>query len=109
MDTRNGPLTLKCQEILTADKVAVRISILIHYRVTDIEAALHKVESYEDRIYEDVQLSARRFLSEKALDEILQDRNEISDFAETTGQFSWRKETYFGCLFQKIVAQRQGE
>ena len=27
-----------------------------------------------------MQLSARRFLSDKALDEILQDRNEISDF-----------------------------
>lgn len=80
VDTRNRSLTLKGQEILTADKVAVRISILIHYRVTDIEAALHKVESYEDRIYEDIQLSARRFLSDKALDEILQDRNEISDF-----------------------------
>lgn len=80
IDTRNRSLTLKGQEILTADKVAVRISILIHYRVVDVEAALHKVESYEDRIYEDVQLSARRFLSEKTLDEILKDRNEISDF-----------------------------
>ncbi len=80
VDMRNRSLTLKGQEILTADKVAVRISILIHFCVTDVEAALHKVESYEDRIYEDVQLSARRFLSDKTLDEILKDRNEISDF-----------------------------
>jgi regulator of protease activity HflC (stomatin/prohibitin superfamily) len=41
-------------------------------------AASHHVSSYEDRIYEDVQLSARRFLASRTLDQILTDRNEIS-------------------------------
>lgn len=79
VDIRDRSLTIKGQEILTADKVAVRVSILVNFRVTDVEAALHKVESYEDRIYEDVQISTRRFLAVKTLDEILKDRNEISD------------------------------
>jgi ubiquinone/menaquinone biosynthesis C-methylase UbiE len=33
-------------------------------------------------------------------------RREISDFAGQVGGVSWRKETYFGGLFQKVVAQR---
>jgi len=33
-------------------------------------------------------------------------RNEIKDFADKPGQFSWRKEPCFGDLFQKVVATR---
>ena len=33
--------------------------------------------------------------------------NEIADFAGNAGRFSWRKHTYFGGLFQKVVAQRR--
>jgi len=33
-------------------------------------------------------------------------RNEIRDYAENPEQFSWRKEKFFGSLFQKVVAQR---
>jgi regulator of protease activity HflC (stomatin/prohibitin superfamily) len=78
VDVRNRSLTIKGQEILTADKVAVHVTILVNYKVIDVKAALHNVASYEERIYEDVQLSARRFLAVKTLDEILKDRNEIS-------------------------------
>jgi SAM-dependent methyltransferase len=33
-------------------------------------------------------------------------RNEISDFASAPGGFVWRKQTYFGGLFQKVIASR---
>ena len=79
VDMRERTLTLKGQEILTADKVAVRVSLLVYFRVKDPEAALHSVASYEERIYEDVQLAARRFLASRSLEAILGDRNEISD------------------------------
>lgn len=79
VDVRERSLTIKGQEILTADKVAVRVSILVNFRVTHVAAALHNVDSYEDRIYEDVQISTRRFLAVRTLEEILHDRNEVSD------------------------------
>ena len=79
VDMRERSLTIKGQEILTSDKVAIRVSLLVYYRVTNPVAATHNVSSYEDRIYEDVQLAARRFLASRALDMILTDRNEISD------------------------------
>ena len=79
VDMRERSLTIKGQEILTADKVAIRVSILVYFKVLDPEAALHKVAKYEDRIYEDVQLAARRYLASRKLELILRDRNEISD------------------------------
>lgn len=79
VDCRERSLTIKGQEILTADKVAIRVSLLVYFRVTDPIAAVHQVASYEDRIYEDVQLAARRFLASRSLEATLTDRNEISD------------------------------
>ncbi len=76
---RERSLTIKGQEILTRDKVAIRVSLLVYFKVREAEAAVHNVASYEERIYEDVQLAARRFLAGRDLDEILSDRNEISD------------------------------
>lgn len=34
-------------------------------------------------------------------------RNEISDFSKDKDRFSWRRETIFGDLFQKVVATRE--
>lgn len=79
IDVRERSVTIKGQEILTADKVAIRVSLLVYFRVQDAAKARHAVASYEERIYEDVQLSARRFLASRPLEAILTDRNEISD------------------------------
>src|SRR5215210_2848332 len=56
IDVRERDLTIKGQEILTADKVAIRVSILVQFRVVDPRAAIHEVEDYADRLYGDVQL-----------------------------------------------------
>src|SRR5262245_53297793 len=63
VDVRERDLTIKGQEILTADKVSLRVSILVQFRVADPRAALHEVENYQDRLYSDVQLAARRSLA----------------------------------------------
>lgn len=79
VDVRRRELTIKGQEILTADKVAIRVSIVVQFRVVDPRAALHEVENYEDRLYGDVQLAARRSLASMKLEEILTNRNRLSD------------------------------
>jgi len=79
VDMRNRDLTIKGQEILTADKVAIRVSILVQFAVTDPKAAIHKVASYEDRLYSDVQLAARRSLATMSLEEILTNRFRLSE------------------------------
>lgn len=79
VDMRERDLTIKGQEILTSDKVAIRVSILVQFRVVDPRAALHTVASYEDRLYSDVQLAARRSLAAMTLEEILTNRTRLSE------------------------------
>lgn len=79
VDVRERDLTIKGQEILTADKVAIRVSIIVQFKVIDPKAALHVVENYEDRLYSDVQLAARRSLAAMTLEEILTNRNRLSE------------------------------
>jgi regulator of protease activity HflC (stomatin/prohibitin superfamily) len=79
VDMRARELTIKGQEILTADKVAVRVSIVVQFNVTDPKAAVHAVASYEDRLYSDVQLAARRSLAAMTLEDILTNRHRLSE------------------------------
>ncbi|HEV3162808.1 MAG TPA: slipin family protein [Isosphaeraceae bacterium] len=79
VDVRERDLTIKGQEILTADKVAIRVSIIVQYRVTDPKAATHEVEDCHERLYGDVQLAARRSLATMALEDILTNRNRLSE------------------------------
>ncbi|HWJ19032.1 MAG TPA: SPFH domain-containing protein, partial [Geobacterales bacterium] len=76
-------LTIKGQEILTADKVAIRVSIIVQFRVSDPKAAIQEVEKYEERLYSDVQLAARRSLASMTLEEILTNRNRLSEDIRT--------------------------
>src|SRR5439155_13761308 len=79
VDMRERDLTIKGQEILTADKVALRVSIVVQFRVVDPKLALHAVDKYEERLYSDVQLAARRSLAAMTLEEILTNRNRLSE------------------------------
>jgi len=79
VDMRERDLTIKGQEILTADKVALRVSIIVQFRVVDPKLALHAVANYEERLYSDVQLAARRSLASMTLETILTNRNQLSE------------------------------
>lgn len=79
VDMRERDLTIKGQEILTADKVAIRVSIIVQFNVTDPVAALHRVNNHEERLYSDVQLAARRSLASMTLEQILTNRNQLSE------------------------------
>ena len=78
VDMRSRELVIKGQEILTADKVALRVSIVVQFAVIDAKAAVHAVENYVDRLYSDVQLAARRALARMTLEEILTNRTRLS-------------------------------
>ena len=92
VDVRERELTIKGQEILTSDKVAIRVSIIVQFRVVDPRAAMHEVASFEERLYSDVQLAARRSLASMSLEQILTNRNQLSedilsDVKETAGRY----------------------
>ena len=76
------PLKLEVvgQEILTADKVSLRINSVCTYKITDYVKAINQTLSYADSLYTYVQLCLREYVEGKKLDEILAGKNEFSQF-----------------------------
>ena len=59
VDLRLRTMILQGQEILTLDKVTLRVTMLAKLRVVDPIAALLKVDDYAAQLYGDVQLALR--------------------------------------------------
>lgn len=67
------------QELLTKDKVNLRINFWVSYSITDLQnLAISIGEDYEDNIYNLVQMSLRSVICAKTLDEVLQEKEKIS-------------------------------
>jgi regulator of protease activity HflC (stomatin/prohibitin superfamily) len=64
-------MTIQGQEILTADKITVRLTVLAKIRVDDPAAAVMKVDNYVGQIYGDVQLALREAVAARTLDELI--------------------------------------
>lgn len=77
--TREVSQTVSGQEILTTDKVPVRVTLIAQYAVTDPALATHAVESYVERLYQDLQLTLREIVSTRSVDELLSEREALSD------------------------------
>lgn len=81
VDMRLCSLVVGGQEMLTADRVEVRVSLLVHYAVVDPVLAISKVTMYIDRLYQDVQLALRKAVAARELDALLAGRDEIGEDA----------------------------
>ncbi|MEL6979346.1 MAG: slipin family protein [Pseudomonadota bacterium] len=73
IDLRAVPLDVHGQEILTRDRVSIRVNLAAEYRVVDPEKAVAAVEDFRDTLYRSVQFAFRRTLGARTLDEILEE------------------------------------
>jgi regulator of protease activity HflC (stomatin/prohibitin superfamily) len=62
------------QELLTRDKVSLRVNLGASVRITDPVAARTKVSKYTDYLYRELQFGLRQAISAKTLDELLGDK-----------------------------------
>src|SRR5438270_13526505 len=65
------------QEILTSDKIEVRISLVAQYIVSDPPLAINSVESFTDLLYQELQLGLREAVASRTIDQLLEAREEI--------------------------------
>ena len=79
VDIREVSLTIEGQEILSSDKIGVRVTLIAQYRVADPIAARHAVGDYHGQLYQDLQLSLREAIAGRSLEELLKDRAALSD------------------------------
>lgn len=78
IETRLQQMTITGQEILSRDKVALRISVVCTYRVTDYIRAFTGTEDYQEYVHVMIQMALREYVGKHTLDEILEGREEMS-------------------------------
>jgi len=75
-------LDLTGQEMMTEDKITLRLNFVCQYRVVDPLRAL-EIKSFEEQIYIQLQLVLREYVGTLKLDELLRNKQEIASFALT--------------------------
>lgn len=79
MDLREQELQITGQDMMTADKVSVRINLLVRYRITDPEQVVRSVPDLHDALYSTAQLASRRNIAATSLDALLEGRNTLGE------------------------------
>lgn len=79
VDTRRRQLVVSGQEVLTADRVPIKVSLLVDYAVTDAANAVLRAEEYRDALYGLLQIALRQAVAEKELDAALAERGDLGD------------------------------
>jgi hypothetical protein len=77
-DTRIRYTSLVGQEMISSDKVSIRLSLMIKYRVTDPEQAAHSTDDVHAAMYAEAQLIARRYVAGLTIDTLLERRNDTA-------------------------------
>ena len=73
-------LEISGQEILTADKVGVRLNVICTYRITDPGKLVKLVENVGVQLYTHAQLILREYVGRYRLDELLEQKEEIGRY-----------------------------
>ena len=77
IDTRVQQLDIAGQEILTADKVSLRVNFACSYQVTDPVSASTKLSDFRTQLYVMTQLVLRDFIGRLRFDELLRQKDSI--------------------------------
>lgn len=77
VDRREQVLDVSGQEILTADKVTLRLNALVVFRVADAALAVTTVESYSQALYRQAQLALRAVVGTRDLEAFLAGKDEV--------------------------------
>lgn len=92
IDTRLTSLEITGQEMLTQDKVPLRVNVTAGYKIIDGPLAISSLNDYKDFIYKEIQFALRAAIGSKTLDGLLENKNETD-------------EQILGYMRQKVMAQ----
>lgn len=77
VDTREHALDVTGQEVLTKDRVSIRVNLSATYRVTDPVKAVTEVKDFHDALYRALGAAFRSSLATKTLDEVLAEKGAV--------------------------------
>jgi regulator of protease activity HflC (stomatin/prohibitin superfamily) len=79
VDLRLQVLDVAGQEILTKDKVSLRVNLTAGYRYTDVQTAFAKQAKPVEFLYKELQFGLRAAVGTRSLDELLENKSIIDD------------------------------
>ncbi len=77
VDLREQVADVAGQEIMTADKVTLRVNLVVTYQVRDAVAALTTVNDHAQTLYREAQLMLREAVGGRTLDKLLADKDAV--------------------------------
>ena len=80
VDTRLTQMEITGQEIMTQDKVSLRINFVCTYRVTDYVKILTEIDDYVKQLHVAAQLALRDYVGRQKLDDILANKDLLSEY-----------------------------
>jgi len=86
LDTRVQQLKIEGQELMTRDKVTLRLTLTAEYAAADTPTTVHAVADVKEALYLAVQLAAREFVAGVTLDELLEGRDTLTRYLEAQVQ-----------------------
>ena len=93
LDTRLQNMEVSGQEILTRDKVGLRLNLAATWRYTDVLLAYEKLAKPAEHLYRELQFGLRAAVGTRTLDELLENKQLID---EVVGAYIGRKLAGFG-------------
>lgn len=82
LDLREGVVDISGQDIITADKVTLRLNAVVTYRIADARKAVSATEDVRQALYREAQLALRAVVGARELDAFLVDKDEVAREAE---------------------------
>jgi len=77
VDLRLQAMEVQGQEILTKDKVTLRVNLAAQYQITDPVLARSELVNYTEHLYREVQFALRQAVSARTLDTLLGNKGEL--------------------------------
>jgi regulator of protease activity HflC (stomatin/prohibitin superfamily) len=78
VDLREQVVDVAGQEIMTADKVTLRLNAVVTYKVADPLKAVSTVEDHRQALYREAQLALRGVIGTRELDVLLSDKDAVA-------------------------------
>lgn len=78
VDLREQSIDVSGQEILTKDKVSLRLNVAVVFRIVDVEKLIESIPDHKELLYRETQFALREAVGTKTLDELLADKEELN-------------------------------
>lgn len=78
VDVRLRNVTVPGQEVLSADSIALKVSLVATFEVVDPATAVNQIENYQEALYMELQMSLRDIVTAAKVDDLFEKRADLS-------------------------------